>query len=35
VRLFSRVGAGSTFVLWLPPAHRDPDPGPVPETNPH
>jgi signal transduction histidine kinase len=34
VRLFSRVGAGSTFVLWLPPADRDPDPGPVPDANP-
>ena len=34
VRLFSRVGMGSTFVLWLPPADRDPNPGPIPDANP-
>ena len=34
VRLFSRPGAGSTFVLWLPPGDRGPDPGPVPDVNP-
>ncbi|GLW08653.1 hypothetical protein Misp01_37830 [Microtetraspora sp. NBRC 13810] len=32
VRLFSRLGAGSTFVLWLP--ERGADSTPVPERNP-
>ena len=34
VGLFSRPGAGSTFVLWLPPGDRAPHPGPIPEANP-
>jgi signal transduction histidine kinase len=34
VRVFSEVGSGSTFVMWLPPGNRQPDPGPIPDTNP-
>ncbi len=34
VRLFSRLGTGSTFVLWLPPGDREADPGPIPDANP-
>ncbi|NRQ38717.1 HAMP domain-containing histidine kinase [Nonomuraea sp. NN258] len=32
VAVFSQVGRGATFVLWLPP--RDGEPGPTPEENP-
>ncbi|MEU1725912.1 HAMP domain-containing sensor histidine kinase [Nonomuraea sp. NPDC005692] len=32
VAVFSRLGQGATFVLWLPP--RDGAPGPAPEGNP-